>query len=186
MKTEKTTYSLRQDTIVFTVDCPVLESIDEAILCLSAEQKLAVWDLALSQWSYRKAAKKDNHGKHFTFLEVVNDMIAVRSSEGKPSKEDIAHGKEAWAKMEKELVPFKNQLIRREDVEDTESDIYISMLAEEIENRISAIASKLAGVFGPLGWSYDQEADPALNLARLQRAARLAKERKAKKDNLLD
>ena len=77
------TYELKNAT--FTCDEPDAETIRE----LSDEQLVAMARNAYSAWAFRRGARAESHGKHYTVEQVVNDMLATGERSSGPSKKDV-------------------------------------------------------------------------------------------------
>ena len=83
-KTMKKTFELKNAT--FTAEVGTASDVR----ALNDAQIDALVRNAMSNWSFRRGARKDSDGKNYDFAAVVADMLAVGERSSGPAKEDVA------------------------------------------------------------------------------------------------
>ncbi len=76
------TYELKNATFTAEVGTPA------AVRALSDAEIAALVRNAMSNWSFRRGARKDSDGKHYDFAAVVADMLAVGERSSGPTERD--------------------------------------------------------------------------------------------------
>lgn len=189
MKTE--TYNLRDGAIVFNVESLEPAALRAKIAALPDEHLLIYAERAELQWSYRRAARKESHGKTYSFDDMVKDMVAAGSARpGKVTDADKAfakkvlepiraEAKEKFPALSEDALKLLPDDAARTAAQAAESDKRRGYIVSALTVKIGANSEKFGYIVAEPE-SFDSMADVVEWAERWARTHRLHVERKAR------